>query len=199
MKIVNRYRPLIVMLLALNFSATALAHKVNMFAFVEGNEVFVEGYFTDGVKPKHSPVTVYDATGQQLLAGQTNDEGQYSFTPPIKDQLRITINAGEGHMAEYVLSKQELLGNDLAESQPEMAKTDMNIAPATTGQVSQAELKNLVQVAVGQALRPVMRSLSELKERRTISDIIGGIGIIMGIAGAFFYVQARKLTKQKSS
>ena len=26
----------------------AFAHKLNMFAYVEGNEIFVEGYFTDG-------------------------------------------------------------------------------------------------------------------------------------------------------
>jgi hypothetical protein len=57
----------------------------------------------------------------------------------------------------------------------------------------------MVQKAVGQSLRPVMRALDELKQRRTISDILGGIGIIMGIGGLFLYLKARKLIDNDKS
>ena len=42
-------------------SPTAFAHKLNMFAYVEGDEIFAEGYFTDGKKAKNSTITVFDA------------------------------------------------------------------------------------------------------------------------------------------
>jgi hypothetical protein len=50
----------------------------------------------------------------------------------------------------------------------------------------------LVESAVGQAIRPLMREVSEMKERRGFSDIVGGIGFIFGIVGVFFYLKARK-------
>ena len=42
-----------------------------------------------------------------------------------------------------------------------------------------------------------MRALDELKERRTMSDIIGGVGIIMGIGGMFLYFKARKIADKR--
>src|SRR3990172_285887 len=48
------------------------AHKVQMFAHVEGSKVFVEGYFADGKKAKNSEVTVFDnKSGERLLGGKT--------------------------------------------------------------------------------------------------------------------------------
>ena len=58
---------MLVMLMSAGLSAQA--HKVNMFAFAEGNEVFVEGYFTDGKKPKKCEVIVYDVKDKALLTG----------------------------------------------------------------------------------------------------------------------------------
>jgi len=46
---------------------------------------------------------------------------------------------------------------------------------------------------VGKAIMPLMRSISELKERSSFSDLIGGIGFIVGILGVFFYIKAKKL------
>ena len=44
-----------------------------------------------------------------------------------------------------------------------------------------------------------VRELSELKERRSFSDIIGGIGFIVGLLGAVFFFSARKAAKTASS
>jgi len=186
-------------------SSEAQAHKVNMFAFAEGNQVFVEGYFSDGKRAKNSEVIVYDPDGETLVRGVTDDEGAYTFDIPKQDDLRITLNAGMGHMTEYVIASNELTGlsdspvteaddvGGAAGSEPEPESTgsvELSIIPS--GVLSKAELKK----AVGEAIRPLMRSISELEERRSFSDIVGGLGFIVGIAGAFFYVKARNMLKQ---
>jgi len=190
-----------IMILVMMMSAglSAQAHKVNMFAFAEGNEVFVEGYFTDGKKPKKCEVIVYDAADKQLLTGMSNDDGQFSFKIPAPGELRITLNAGEGHMAQYVLSAEELGMETYTVPDPDPSTEVVSVddeASTATGIPENKELQTLVRKSTGQAIRPLMRALDELKERRTISDIIGGVGIIMGIGGLLLYFQARKITKK---
>ena len=192
----------LVMLISVGLSAQA--HKVNMFAFAEGSEVFVEGYFTDGKKPKKCEVIVYDVEGKALLTGMSNEDGQFSFAIPAPGELRITLNAGEGHMAEYVLAAEELGMDDNDSSDISEVNTDptaMAVVGADVAVVStmpeNKELQVLVSKATSKAMRPVMRALDELKERRTMSDIIGGVGIIMGIGGLLLYFQARKMTKKQ--
>ena len=179
------------------------AHKVNMFAFAEGNQVFVEGYFSDGKRAKNSEVIVYDPDGEILVRGNTDDEGAYTFAIPNQNDLRITLNAGMGHMTEYAIASNELSGisdspvtettaaGGAAGSEPVLTEPDGQ--PMTTsGVLSKAVLKK----AVGEAIRPLMRSISELEERRSFSDIVGGLGFIVGIAGIFFYVKARTMLRQ---
>ncbi len=58
----------------------ALAHKVNVFAYVEGDSVVVEGYFGGNVKAQDCPVEVYDEGGKKIHEGKTDKKGIYSFT-----------------------------------------------------------------------------------------------------------------------
>jgi len=193
----------LVMLLAVTLSAQA--HKVNMFAFVEGNEIFVEGYFTDGKKPKKCEVIVYDSSDKQVFNGFTSDDGQLSFAIPTAGDLRITLNAGEGHMAQYELSGDEVAGEEVTDVSAGNAQASAAVKAGaatdreSTQPVADKELQALIRKSVGQSMRPVMRALDELKERRNLSDIIGGVGIIMGIGGLFLYFQARKMSSKNTS
>ncbi len=193
---VLRHRVLCLVLLCLA-SSPVLAHKVNMFAYVEGDQVFLEGYFSDGKKAMNSAVEVFDDQGRRVWQGKTDKAGEASFRlPETGHDLRITINAGMGHRAEYRLSAAEIGGGEAAvtatagEGQDDGSST----APVTGG-VDPRQLRSIVRREVGEAIKPLVRGLSELKERRGISDIVGGIGIIAGLLGAWFFVQARKLQK----
>ena len=196
MKARNRYLLLlIIFVVTALFTLPAFAHKVNMFAYPDGNEVFIEGYFSDGKKPKNSEVKVYDSAGKELLSGLTNEEGQFSFVIPKDDDLRITLNAGEGHRTEYTLSRAEIAGEvKNAEEIAKDAKSEGSVSghPADGG-VASPELQAMIRKAVGESIRPVMRELSELTAKSNFSDILGGIGFIFGIIGVFFYVKARKI------
>ncbi len=181
----------------------AYAHKVNMFAYSEGSTIFIEGYFSDGNKAQNSTVTVFDPDGKQLLQGTTDENGQFSFPIPQKTNLHVVLNAGMGHRTEYVIKASEL-SDDVAMSSPEQTNAEdsvdesMNessdISSSSSGleAISNDELHKVVERAVGQAIKPLMREVSEMKEERGFTSIVGGIGFIFGVLGVVFYLKARK-------
>ena len=85
-------------------SPSAFAHKVNIFAYVEGDTVYTESYFPDGKKVKGGIIEIYDSQGKKLLEGITDEEGLFNFNLPKKDNLKIIINASLGHRNSCILS-----------------------------------------------------------------------------------------------
>lgn len=202
---------ILVFLLAGMFSASPVhAHKVNLFANVEGNTIVVEGYFTDGKRAQNSKVTVYGPGNELLLEGTTDDDGKFSFDIPQISDLRISLYAGMGHRTEYTLTQSELGGISIGEAAGKNSKPGLADEMPTSGQMSavtgpiggegvdSAAVQAMIRKAVGESLLPVMRNLSELKEQRTFSDIVGGIGFIVGIIGVFFYLKARRMSGKSS-
>jgi len=94
--------------ISLLLSGSAHAHRVNVFAWVEGDTVRVECKYPDGTKVHEGVIRVFDSTGKELLNGKTNDQGEFSFKIPKRDDLKIVLEAGMGHRAEWPLSKQDL-------------------------------------------------------------------------------------------
>jgi nickel transport protein len=94
--------------IVLLFAGAALAHRVNIFAWVEGDKVFVECKYPDGTKVQEGVIRVLDSAGKELLNGKTNAKGEFSFQVPKIDDLKIVLEAGMGHRGEWPLSKQDL-------------------------------------------------------------------------------------------
>ncbi len=93
---------------AIAISSTALAHKVNIFAYVDNGGVSTESYFPDGRAVENGAIEVYDSQGHKLLEGACDKEGFFSFKVPKKDDLTIVINAGMGHKNNFTLKKEEI-------------------------------------------------------------------------------------------
>lgn len=85
----------------------AFAHRVNVFAWVEGDTVRVECKFSDGTKVRQGVIRVFDSGGAEILNGKTTDGGKFSFKAPAPDDLKIVLEAGMGHRAEWRLSTQD--------------------------------------------------------------------------------------------
>ena len=75
---------------------TANAHGVYVFAWVEGDTVYVESKFSGGKKVNSGKIIVTDSQGAELLNGTTNDQGEFSFKIPKKTELKIVLLAGVG-------------------------------------------------------------------------------------------------------
>ncbi|MEN8232739.1 MAG: carboxypeptidase regulatory-like domain-containing protein [Thermodesulfobacteriota bacterium] len=93
---------------AIAISSTALAHKVNIFAYVDNGVVYTESYFPDGRAVENGAIEVYDSQGHKLLEGVSDKEGFFSFKVPKKDDLTIVINASMGHKNNFILKKEEI-------------------------------------------------------------------------------------------
>lgn len=97
---------LLVLVLALPVAASA--HRVNIFAYVEGGSIFTESYYPDGAPVVKGQVLVRDSHRQLLVEGTTDPDGLFSFPVPAVDDLTIVIEAGMGHRNRFVLKKSEL-------------------------------------------------------------------------------------------
>lgn len=165
---------------------TAHAHKVNVFAWTEGDTVFVEAKFAGGKKVMDAEVIVSDDNGKQLLSGKTDDNGGFSFKLP--PPLNIAVIAGMGHRGEWRLEAAASDSKPADTPKPETTPTTA-IASGITPEMIRVE----VEKAMDKKLAPVLRHLAEAQTRGPgLSEIFGGIGYIFGLAGVAAYIHSRK-------
>lgn len=103
---------------------SAFAHKVNVFAYVEGDTVYTESYFPDGRKVTDGVIKVYNTKGKMLLEGTTDKNGQFSFKIPTRDDLKIVLEASLGHRNTYTLSASEMPDTIEKTQSPSLPKQD---------------------------------------------------------------------------
>ncbi len=99
---------LVAVVVMLLFSGTALAHKVNLFAYAESGKIYTESYFPDGKPVEGGKVMVYDSQSNLILEGVTDNGGLFSFDIPKIDDFNIVIDATMGHKNSFKLKKSEV-------------------------------------------------------------------------------------------
>ncbi|MGD8241955.1 MAG: hypothetical protein PVF59_03960 [Desulfobacterales bacterium] len=178
--------------------ATARAHNVSLFAWVEEGQVFTQSKFSGGRLAKNARIEVFNAAGEKLLEGRTDEQGQFAFTPPRPEALRIVLLAGSGHRGEWRVAADEF-GLPPADaplaSSPSVASPpppDAATPPQDTPAPTDTELKTLIEGALEKKLAPIRRQLAQLAQRPSLHDIIGGLGYIMGLVGLGAYMQSRR-------
>lgn len=181
----------------------AEAHRVNLFAWVEQNEVLVECGFTRSHKVKAGRITVFDAmTGTELLEGVTDAAGRFRFPVPEEARrsahdLRIQLVAGEGHQNEWTVSAADFMPVPPVEPARSGAQTASlsasGSAPSTAhmeapGWATPEDVERIVNASLEARLAPIKRLLaSQSAAGPTLRDIVGGIGWILGIFGIAAY------------
>ena len=211
--------PLVLAAFILGTAASAQAHRVNIFAWTEGDQVVAECGFNGGNKVKQGQVVVFDAaTGAKIVEGLTDDQGVYRFSVPAAGKahgVRIVIKAGEGHQNEWTMDAAELASvqpaapasaassalaptavaapatNSGPQAQPNLKAEKTSPQPAAN--ISAAELQNIVNAALDVKLGPIRRELAEMRVARPgFSEIFGGIGWLVGLAGIALYFKGRR-------
>lgn len=173
------------------------AHKVTIFAWVEGDTVHTESKFSGGRVAKQAPIEVYDRTGALLLEGRTDDEGRFVFKAPKQEELRIVLVAGAGHRNEWVVKAEEFAGHMRPAADDETVPPDQAepvIVSPLPGKidVSREDLQTMIEAALDKKLQPVLHRLHQMDEGPRLVDIIGGIGYILGLVGLGAYVHFRR-------
>ena len=146
----------------------------------------VEGYFSDGAPCKSSKIEVYTLEGDKLLEGETNAEGEFSFPLTERRDLRIIMTGSMGHRAETVIKADEMSGGE-DEAAPPPAETP-----------PPPRIEESLRKAVQEGMRPLIRMMEEERRRIRMSDIIGGIGYILGIWGTVMFILSRRRQGERS-
>ncbi len=183
----------------------ALAHKVLLGAYVEGDTVFVESGFSDGTPCKNARIEVFDPSGNKLLEGKTNENGDFSFKPPQKTDLKLVLNAGMGHRGEYMVQADELqdvvVGDQATRAEAMPAPTAEIRKPGeaseTVARIDPKEIEVIVDRVMQKRLRPLIQLVAKSQHKTGFSptEIFGGIGYILGLMGIAMYFRYRKGSK----
>lgn len=177
--------PGLVLVLALCFAVPAQAHKLKVFATVEGTSVAGYAFFIGGGRPHGTPWTARDAGGE-IANGATDAEGRFAFTLPptgAAGDVTVTVDTREGHIASATLSAGRFGGSPA----PATAMAAQAVAPAPTADVAAA-----VEAAVQRQVEPLLERIEELDARLRLTDIVSGIFLILGLAGMALWARGRR-------
>jgi len=92
-------------------SVAALAHQLNVFAYVEDGEVVVEAKFSNGKRPVSGEVRVLDNEEKVLTVLQLRGDGTQRFPLSSVDHakgLLIEVETGEGHDDYWILTPEDI-------------------------------------------------------------------------------------------
>ncbi|MDM8550145.1 hypothetical protein QUF72_08715 [Desulfobacterales bacterium HSG2] len=189
----------IIMMISLLGTGTAVAHRITVFAWVEGDIVHVESKFSGGKKVRGGEVIVSDSRGNPLLNGKTNDQGEFSFKAPQKAAMKIAVIAGMGHRGEWTIATEEIEGPAAEETvksarEPAPDRPEKHTEALSSPGLSPDDIQSVVEKALDKKLKPVIKMLKESRQDDTPSftDILGGIGYILGLMGIAAYFNFRR-------
>ncbi len=204
------------MLLLLTAAAPAFAHRVNVFAYADGEAVRVECSFSKSQKVRHGRLLITDSrTGAELIRAETDEQGAFSWKPDAAflqsgHGVKIHLNAGEGHQASWIMEGSELAvigGASPAVSgkpgQPGVRKessgpsgVQKNAAPAGTagpGPEWEERMDALLEARLAPMRQMLGQALAALQDDSPrLRDVVGGIGWIIGLLGMGAYMRYRR-------
>ena len=193
-------------------SAPAWAHKVTIFAWVDGDVVHTQSKFSGGKAVKNSEVVVYDEQGAILLRGKTDESGAFSFEIPKKTALKVALEASMGHFAEWIIPLNEIVGGDTdmpgedagiqeaGDADPHNERimvsgneeTSRRVETLDTG-LSKEEIQEIIDASLDRKLTPLILELAEAKAQGPgIKEVLAGIGYIFGLVGVALYFSNRR-------
>lgn len=189
------------------FPVSVSAHKVTIFAWVDGDTVYTQSKFSGGKRVKNAPVLVYDPKDVLLLEGKTDKNGMFSFKIPQKTSLKIVLKASMAHMAVWQIpvealggtepenaAKPDGLRNSLRPSSGSMdVQTQEQVSGSSTVALGKREIEEIIDASLDKKLAPITEILADSIHRGPgFTEIMGGIGYIFGLVGIALYFANRK-------
>ena len=182
----------IIFVLLLIWPSQILAHRIGLFAYIEGKEIKGQVYFIDGSPAKKAQVKLINSQGKVIGLTKTDEKGNFSFTKPsLNGILRIVAIAEAGHRSEMTL---KIKDKTIDKNEKILLKNNSSSLSKTTT-ISEQEIAHLVQNVVQKELQPIRELLEEvLKETKkpSLQEIIGGLGYIVGLFGLIFWIKAKR-------
>lgn len=186
-------------LVLLALPGPARAHRVNVFAYVEGQVLHVEATFQRGVPARQGAVEVRNArTGALYAQAETDAAGQATLALPAQARedradLDILLRAGEGHQNRWTIKATEYLPAAAPARPAQSAPRSSQPAAAPIPVCPPApDPGPLLKAAVEREIAPLRQRL-QAAQQPGLPEIVGGLGYLVGIAGLVAYFRARRL------
>ncbi len=194
--------------LLLTFALASLpvaAHKLQVFAFAEGDRIEGTAYFAGGAKATGARILIRDAEGRTLAQLTPAHDGSFSYRARTPIDHLIVAESGDGHRAEWRITAPELAGgfptadatgSTHVTSPVNLTPTEMNSAQSTESPTPPAigvdpALIAAIDRAVARQVRPLREQLITVQDEIRLRDILGGLGYILGLTGFALWWQSR--------
>lgn len=198
-------------------AAPVLAHKLQLFAFADGNRVEGSAYFSGGGGARGASIRVFDAENRLVADLQPDADGSFNWVAPSPMDYLLVAETGDGHRVEWRIGADELApgflpvqgappaagvgprGPNGAYTEPESNATRTNGAvgrpespdPCAHDAVVDPALSAAIALAVARQVRPLREELAAERDRVRLQDILGGLGYIFGLAGIALWWRRR--------
>jgi len=184
----------------------AWAHKIKLFAAVEGKVISGYGYFPGGGRLKNARLDVIGPDGQKIGEILTNENGEFSYEAKVRVDHQLVMDSGDGHLAKFLISADELpqslpgpgtaaqaapapATQEAAKPAPPAAQEAVKpVVPA----LDQEKLAALVEKAVSRQVRPLREQIEAWEEKIRWHDVLGGLGYLFGVCGLAFFLIGRR-------
>jgi len=193
----------------------AFSHRVNIFAYAEGDTIYTESYFYDGTPVIAGKIQVIDSNQNTVFTGRTDDGGLLSFKIPKKDDLTIVLDAGMGHRATFQIPSEELsqlkpvksseeamskkpqitdeVKTEVVRSKEEAPMVEAQVSSKSVSDISVEDIRTVVQEEISRELEPISKRIARLEKKTSpsVTEIFGGIGYIIGLMGLIMYFKSK--------
>ncbi|WP_291327558.1 hypothetical protein [Desulfovibrio sp. UCD-KL4C] len=196
----------VIFLISVMFFAipSAHAHRVSVFAYIEGSKVFTESYFSKKNRVHQGKIEVFNlTTGAKILTGITDDNGNFNFPIPKEISsdhagLKIVLKASQGHQNEWTLTPEDISPNFSSTNSAIEKKQQTTTPTSMATNLPNADISKLsAQVKeLNSKVDTVKHLLLNLQEDGPgAKEIFAGIGYIFGIFGIAAFLTSRKKFK----
>jgi nickel transport protein len=144
-------------------STSTFAHELRLFATAEGKEIAGRVYFEGGDGVAGAKITVLGPDHEVLREVITGPGGRFRFEVRLQADHILHARTIDLHEAEILIKRTDLAGLHAASSDE----------PAATNQV----------VELQEELTRLREELDRTKHEIRLRDILGGIGLILGLFG----------------
>lgn len=161
------------LLAGLTAAGPAWAHKMKVFAVIEGDAIVGSAYFSPGGRVQDAEA-VLSVGGEEVARTRTGTDGEFRFALTRPGPYRIAVDGGDGHAAFFTV----------ADGAPPAAPASLS-APAAIGEAA-------LEQALARQIRPLREQIDAYEEKIRLHDILGGLGVIAGLAGVAFGLSERR-------
>lgn len=176
--------PGLALTLALVLAAPAAqAHRLKLFATVEGAAILGRAYFAGGGPAVGIPGRLLNPDGGIAAEFRTDGDGRFTAKATLRHDYTLAVDAGDGHAATFRVGLDEL---------PHHLPAGQASPAAAPPEPAQPQLAQVVEEAVARQVRPLREQLDAYEAKVRLHDILGGVGTILGVFGLGGYVAARR-------